>query len=244
MADDAFRYQGDELDLFAKAHHWKAYLADMIGPYLGTDVAEVGAGLGATTRVLCTDGRRRWLCLEPDGAMAGTLETERAAGRLPACCRVQCATLRDLPASRSFDTILYVDVLEHIADDRGELAEAARRLSPGGRIVVLSPAHSWLFSPFDSMVGHHRRYTIPSLREITPPSCRVEKALYLDSAGLLASAANRLLLRSAMPTEGQIAFWDGCLVPVSRQLDRVLAHRLGKSVLMIWAMGPVTGKVR
>jgi len=56
----------------------------------------------------------------------------------------------------------------------------------------------------------------------------------LDAAGMLASAGNRLLLRSAMPTERQILTWDRLLVPVSRLIDPIFAGRVGKNVLGIW----------
>ena len=57
---------------------------------------------------------------------------------------------------------------------------------------------------------------------------------YLDSAGMLASAANRMLLKSAMPTERQILTWDRLLVPASRAIDPLFAGRVGKSVLGVW----------
>ena len=57
---------------------------------------------------------------------------------------------------------------------------------------------------------------------------------YLDTAGLIASLGNRLLLRSAMPTEKQLGFWDRRLVPVSRTIDPLLRYRLGKSIVGVW----------
>jgi hypothetical protein len=129
---------------------------------------------------------------------------------------------------------MYIDVLEHIEDDAGEIAAAAARLRLGGHLIVLSPAHPWLFSPFDAAIGHWRRYTRKGLRSLGPAGCGLVRLRMLDAVGLLASAANRLLLRSAMPTAGQIALWDRGMVPVSRVIDPVLGHRVGKSVLAVW----------
>jgi len=56
----------------------------------------------------------------------------------------------------------------------------------------------------------------------------------LDSAGTLASLANRLALHQSMPTLRQIAVWDRVLVPVSRVLDPLLAYSIGKVVLAVW----------
>jgi SAM-dependent methyltransferase len=228
------RYPGGELELFARAGKWKAYVGTLLRPYLRGDVLEVGAGLGATTRRLCDGTQRSWLCLEPDRTMADRLAEAIATGALPACCRAREGTVRELPAERRFDAILYVDVLEHIEDDAAELAAAARRLRPGGALIVLAPAHGWLYSPFDRAIGHHRRYTRRTLARVAPPGLRRLALRYLDSVGLLASAGNRFLLRKSLPTARDVACWDRFMVPLSRRLDPWLGFRLGKSILGIW----------
>jgi SAM-dependent methyltransferase len=152
----------------------------------------------------------------------------------PGCYETFEGTLEILPATELFDTILYIDVLEHIEDDAAELKRAAAHLRRGGRLVILSPAHQWLFSKFDASIGHHRRYTRGTLLAIAPPDLRLERAVYLDAFGLFLSLANRLLLRQNLPTVNQIRFWDRFVVPVSRLMDPVLFHRAGKSVLVVW----------
>jgi len=229
-----FRYAGSELELFADARNWKNYFCGKLRPYLGEEVVEVGAGLGSTSRLLSKGLEKRWLCLEPDAALARAIEGRVRAGELPACCEVQVRTLAELDAGERFDTILYIDVLEHIEDDRAELATAARFLRPGGRLAVLSPARQFLFSDFDRAIGHHRRYDKRGLRAVVPEGLEEERVFYLDSAGMLASMANRFLLRQSSPSAKQIQTWDRLLVPISRVLDRLLAHRLGKSIVGIW----------
>ncbi len=157
-----------------------------------------------------------------------------SSGELPDCCQVQIGTLADLPEHECFDTILYMDVLEHIADDRGELALAAAHLKPGGHIVVLAPAHQWLFTPFDEFQGHFRRYIRQTLRAAAPVELALVRLDYLDSMGIFASLGNRLVLKRAIPTAGQIALWDRVMVPLSTVIDRLFGHRLGKSVLGVW----------
>lgn len=227
-------YIGSELELFAEAANWKKYLKAELSPYLGESVLEVGAGLGGTTSFLCGGTARRWLCLEPDTGLAAELVSKIGSGALPGVCEALNGTIADLGADDFFDTILYVDVLEHIADDAGELRRAADRLRPAGRLVALSPAHQGLFSEFDREIGHFRRYSKTSLEALKPEGLQTLRLDYLDSAGLLASWGNRLLLRQAMPTPAQVAVWDRVLVPVSRLLDPLLGRRLGKSVLAVW----------
>ena len=230
----SYVYCGAELDLFAAAEHWKAYVRAAVTPFLGRAVLEVGAGNGNTTRALCRGGFDRWVCLEPDAALADQLESAVADGELPDCCRICIGTLSDLSEHDRFDTILYMDVLEHIEDDRAELEAAARHLEPGGHLIVLAPAHEWLFTPFDESIGHYRRYTKRTLRSAAPDELSLVRLSYMDSVGMLASLGNRLLLKSAMPTAQQIAVWDRLMVPLSRLVDPMLLHTLGKSVLGIW----------
>jgi len=226
-------YVGSELALFAEARHWKNYVARLIAPFLGPRVMEVGAGLGSNIAYLHRPPVREWLALEPDAAMAREIEAKIARRELPSSCHARAGTIADV--AEQFDAILYLDVLEHIEDDRAELVAASRHLVPGGRVVVLAPAHQFLFSPFDAAIGHHRRYSAASLRSAAPPELRLLSCRMLDSVGFFASLANRLVLRSAQPTPREIALWDRVMVPLSRIADPATLFRFGKSVLAVWA---------
>ena len=186
--------------------------------------------VGANTRDLQGARIRSWHCLEPDDVLAGRL---RETTRKIAHCTVTTGTIAAV-AGRSYDCILYIDVLEHVEDDHGELAAAARLLRPGGRLIVVAPAHQSLYSPFDKAIGHFRRYDKAMLRAGAPPGCVETRLAYLDSAGMLLSLANSMLLRQSMPTLRQILFWDRFVIPVSRILDPLLGYRCGKSILAVW----------
>ena len=229
-----FKYPGAELDLFAAVHNWKSYWMGRIRPFVAGDVLEVGAGIGANTPFLDLGGNGRWVCLEPDAVLAARLTANLKEATGGQTREIVFGTLRNLDPDSKFDTILYIDVLEHIEDDREELENAALRLRSGGRVIVLSPAHQWLFTPFDAAIGHFRRYNRRMLRRISPPSLRLDSLFYLDSAGLALSGANRLLMRRPMPTKAQLGIWDGCAIPISRVLDRCLLDSVGKSIVGIW----------
>ena len=100
--------------------------------------------------------------------------------------------------------------------------------------MVLSPAFSWLYTPFDKAVGHFRRYHKSDLTKIAPPGAQPVFIRYLDSVGLLASLANRLLLRSGMPTQSQVLTWDRLMVPFSRMVDPLVGYAFGRSILAVW----------
>lgn len=184
-------YIGKELELFREARNWKSYLRSVIGPYLTGRVAEIGAGIGSTAEALAdAPAVSHWLCAEPDADQIRQIETLQEARRLPGHVVSQRGTVAELPAEPSFEAVLYVDVLEHIEDDRRELMEAAARTVSGGRIIVIGPAWQFLYGPFDKAIGHYRRYTTAMYRHIAPPGVTTERLFYLDSAGILASLAN------------------------------------------------------
>jgi len=232
------RYVGTELELFAAATNWKTYFASVLAPFIGGRVLEAGAGIGSNIAYLRGPAVREWTSLEPDPELAQRITDRAAAGDLTTTRRVVAGTIACIAEGRQFDTILYLDVLEHVADDGAELAAAARRLAPGGHLVVLAPAHPFLYSPFDAAIGHFRRYSRASLVALAPAGCRLISQPMLDLAGFFASLANRLLLRSATPSPRQIAFWDGVLVPLSRLLDAVTGRRFGKTVVAVWQYVP------
>jgi Methyltransferase domain len=232
---DDYRYVGDELAIFAHAHNWKQYWSRQLAPFVQGDVLEVGAGIGSNTTTLRHLSPGRWLCLEPDKQLLSVLE-ERVTGDLSLPVEVMCGTVDALAKNELFDTALYIDVLEHIVDDVDEIEVVAKHIRSRGHIIVLSPAHQLLYSPFDLAIGHQRRYDRASLQRCTPASGRPIMVRYVDSVGYLLSLANRIVLRQARPTLQQILFWDRYILPCSRLIDPWLGFRLGKSILCVWRM--------
>jgi SAM-dependent methyltransferase len=230
LSEQAFAYPGKELETFSQARNWRSYWATALRPYIAGDVLEVGAGIGANTAHINHSHVRSIHCLEPDPELAVQL---RSAVRGTPGITVSVGTISTL-AGRLFDAILYIDVLEHIEDDQLELARAVRLLRPGGRLIVLAPAYQALYSPFDEAIGHYRRYVRRSLIACSPPSCRLEKAGYLDCVGLIASGVNRAVLKQSIPAFWQMMLWDKYMIPVSKVLDPLLGYHLGKSVLAVW----------
>lgn len=228
-----FKYVGSELDLFAAVKNWKSYWSSQVRPFLGRDIVEVGAGLGSNLEFLDPHRPGHTVCLEPDPALTAQLRARLNQQDSQRTWEAACGTLSSL-RERRFDTIVYIDVLEHIEGDRDELNTAAAMLNPGGRIVVLSPAHQSLYTPFDKAIGHFRRYDRPMLRAISPKGLPLETLRYLDSVGMFASSANRFFLQQSMPTASQLRFWDRSMVPISTVIDRLLFYSIGKSILAVW----------
>ena len=228
-------YPGEELELFEEAKNWKAYMSGMLQPYIRGKVLEVGAGMGETTCYLFTSAVSQWTCLEPDPNLFALLEKKKRENKLPSNCQPKQGTIINLAETEIYDTIIYIDVLEHIKNDKEELDLATAHLSTGGRLLVVSPAYRLLYGPFDKAIGHYRRYGKKSLRAAARnPFLKEEKIFHLESAGISLLMLNTFFLRRKYPGKMHIRIWDSLFIPISKLLDKILFFRIGKSIIGIW----------
>ena len=239
MENDA-TYIGNELELFSHAKNWKKYWGNQTRPFLGENVLEVGAGLGGTTvDLIDTATVKKWVCLEPDTRLSSqikdTLKGHPDAGKV----EVQSVYLADYKTDQKFNSILYIDVIEHIEHEAEELQRAYELLKDNGYLIIVVPAHQSLYSPFDKSIGHFRRYNRKMLHKVLPGNLQVVQDRYLDSEGLMATLANKKLLKQSYPTIKQIKYWDSAIIPFSRICDKIFQFNVGKSILLIGKKKPV-----
>lgn len=225
------KYIGEELDLFAHATNWKNYWSGKIKPYVRGRVLDAGCGMGVNAEFLCNPHVDSYTFLEPDAALLAHVDEHVSSPLLMRSERL-CGTTSDL-VGRTYDTILYLDVIEHIEDSKAELQRAYDLLAPGGHLLIVVPAFNFLFSEFDKAIGHFRRYDKGILRNELPPSIIRIKTQYLDSLGMLTSLVNRLFLKQGAPTLNQIRSWDSMIVPLSKIADKIVLHSFGRSLVAV-----------
>lgn len=201
------------------------WVFDRARPHLGRRVLDAGAGIGTFTE-LAAEGREV-VAVEPDPEQLAILR-ERVAGQ--ANVQVVEGTIEDV--SGTFDSILCLNVLEHIPDDRGTLRLFCGLLVPGGSLLLLVPAHPALYGGIDRAVDHQRRYTKAGLsdclREAGFTFAELRLVNPLGALGWFVSS--RVLKREQIPA-GPLRIYDK-LVPALRMLDRADVG-LGLSV---WAV--------
>ena len=233
MNSNQYEYVGKELEVFSNAINWRAYWQSHIKNHLRGKILEVGAGIGTVSRSLIREGIESWTSMEPDPTLFKQLKSELDYEISKGLAFVICGTLKDLPINNQFDAILYIDVIEHIEDDKGEIINCLKCLKDDGRLIILVPAHQLLYSKFDKAIGHFRRYNKKTLGQLIPEEIEIIESIYLDSVGLIASLANKLIIKTSTPTAGNILFWDKWLVPISKLLDKIIFFWIGKSLLII-----------
>jgi SAM-dependent methyltransferase len=232
-----YNYVGSELFIFKNALNWKKYWASMLFPHISGDILEVGAGIGANISSIYNTKVKSWSAVEPDKSLLDEFERQIEIEKLAININLINGTARDVKEGNYFDVILYIDVLEHIENDSAEINEVLNLLKPGGRIIILAPAHKFLFTEFDIAVGHYRRYNKKLIRELMnskSQSLEETKLIYLDFLGGALSLINRFVLNKSHPSRSQIVFWDSVIIPMSKIFDYLLRFQVGKSILAIY----------
>jgi hypothetical protein len=231
MAEN-IEYIGTELELFQHATNWKYYYSSYIKPYLKNTVLEIGAGIAGTTSFMFNDNVEKWYCVEPDQNLGSIIADKISKKQLPLNCEYVGGVIDDVPVVSS-NAVIYIDVIEHIENDKLELQKAAAKLVSGGYLCIIVPANPLLYNEFDKAIGHYRRYNKKMLKDALPDGFTIKELKYLDSLGMITSWVNKLFLHQSRPTLTQIKFWDQTLVPVSKILDKIVCYSFGKSLLLI-----------
>jgi len=228
----SFTYFGRDLEAMSFADNYHRWILSELRPFLGKRVAEIGAGNGNFTSFLAELQLEHLVCFEPSHNMYA--ELERRFGTAPGIETIQdyfgnkAADYRD-----QFDSVMYINVLEHIEDDRGELEHAWSAIRPGGHLLLFVPALPFLFSEFDRKVGHFRRYTRDQLtRTVQEAGFDIRKLRYFDLAGILPWYLACVLLKLT-PGGGTVSLYDRIAVPIMRGIERLVTPPIGKNLLLI-----------
>ncbi len=154
------------LDAFSFAPRFTEWMAETISPYVGDKVLEIGAGTGNVTRHLCP---RRSLYIASDVNTEYDAHLRNRFRHRPSLLvrRLDAAVPGDFkPFERQMDTVVCLNVLEHIKDDAAALASIRTTLEPGGRLILLVPNDPSAYGTVDQVIGHYRRYTPDIVRKL------------------------------------------------------------------------------
>ncbi|HET9869954.1 MAG TPA: methyltransferase domain-containing protein [bacterium] len=219
------------MDDLNEAVNYNRWIYEKVAPHLGKRVLEVGCGTGNITGFLAR-GRQ---VLAVDIHQGYLDAAKKRWGRRPGLRFHRFDLERGLSAFKSFkpDTIISVNVLEHIDKDRAFLKACYGLLPPGGRVLIFVPAFQWLYGSMDLSYGHHRRYTRRSLNErLEEAGFRVSFCRYLNLLGVFGWFLNGRILRRKIIPKGQMLLYDRILKYVA-PVEEYLPRPLGLSLLSV-----------
>ena len=213
------------------------WLYEEITPYLGLRVIEIGCGLGNFARHL-TD-REFYLGTETSSDSIDQVRNTFAARPTMRFAAADAAgpAFTDF-ATYAVDTVLSLNVFEHIEDHQAALLNAAHVLQPGGHLILVVPAHMALYGSIDRAIGHYRRYDKRMMADLLrQANLDIVRLKYINALGALGWWANSRLRKQETPPSGQLRLFNA-LVPALKRIERTVPAPFGISLL---AVGCKTG---
>jgi SAM-dependent methyltransferase len=203
---------------------------DRVGPWVSGRVLEIGSGIGTLSAFLT--GHERLALTDTREEYLDRLRARFARHSNVAVARLYLPDDHGALAGEQFDTVICLNVLEHVADDLASLVAIRRLLAPRGRLILLVPALRALYGTMDEALGHHRRYTRADLTaRLTGTGFGIAHIEYFNLAGVPGWwFAGRVLRRRTIPRLS-LRLYDA-LVPLFR-LERLFPWRVGQSLIAI-----------
>ena len=220
-------YPGKELENFESAKIWRKYIYFLIKKYIKAEILEVGAGIGSFTKNYIDDNSKITLT-ELDNSNFLFLQNRFKEND------ITISKIETKDIKKKFDTIMYLNVLEHIKEDLREIEIAVDKLNDEGSLIFLVPAHNKLYSKFDKAVGHFKRYEIDFFKNLNIPQAKIVDLYFLDCSGYILYYLNKLFFKEEeYPSKFKILIWDKIFTPLTVILDFILGYKFGKNIMCI-----------
>ena len=225
-------YQGlTTLEVLTEAKNYNRWIADSFFPYIKAPLLEFGAGIGNISELLSSYTP---LCLtDTDARMLAHLKHKFSPSN---DVSVNFLDITQPPPEHlvgSFQTVIGINVLEHVEDDEKALFHLGNVLKPSGRLLLLVPAKKWAYTDLDRQLGHFRRYEKKELGEkLAKASFQIEKLYFFNIVGLMSWIIRDKLQRSGGLRPYQISLFD-TIVPILKRVESKVSMPVGISLIAI-----------
>jgi SAM-dependent methyltransferase len=214
-----------------EARNYRRYERDVIAPHVGRSMLEIGSGLGDFSAQFLP--RLARLVVSDSDPYCIEQLSKRYEGD-PSVQVLELILPADIPVSEPVDTVVAMNVLEHIVDDAEALRCLARATKPGGKIVLWVPGYPQLYGDFDRKVGHVRRYTPKTMAAaVTAAGLSIE---VLRPINMLGGIAWWFAVRRAgvgYPNPRIVRVYDRLVVPTTRLIERIIRPPFGQTVFCV-----------
>ena len=217
------------LERFDKAEWWIKYVNTKIKRFLKDDILEVGAGFGSFTKSYMKNFQSITLTDMDDNSFGLLKKNFKNDEKV----NVVKSSVENI--NKTFNTILYFNVLEHIEEDTLEIESALKKLNTGGYLIILVPAHQKMYSKLDKAVGHFKRYDIDFFKKNKFKNAKTIKIQFLDILGYALYYLNKIFFRGeTYPSNFKIFVWDKIFTPFTIIIDFFTGYKFGKNILCIY----------
>jgi SAM-dependent methyltransferase len=222
-----------ELEIMTSAENYRDWIYSQMARYLGQRIIEIGAGIGNFTELLLD--RELVVTVDNDVQCLAYLQRHFSGRKNVLPVKGDLASENILSLGRyEPDTVVCINVLEHVKDDHAALTRMFRLLRPGGFLTLLVPAFPFAFGVTDRLVGHYRRYRKHDLRErLTDAGFEIHDLFYMNSLALFGWFLNNRILKRGEHAPSQVIFYDSVIIPWLRVIERAQHPPFGLSLVAI-----------
>ncbi len=223
LIDDLYKqdeYGSHMLAELERARRFNLWMGDVLRPYVGDRVLEIGAGIGTLTNQFIP--RELYVASDINPHYLNYLRSYSFGKPYLRVLKIDAANARDFRGlEEKFDTALMINVLEHVPDEKLALQNLWQSLEPGGRAIILVPQHPSLYGTLDEVLEHRERYTVPKLREaLTSGGFRVEELFDFNRVSVPGWWFNGKILRRKRFSRLQLKLVNNS-IPILRRIDRL-----------------------
>ncbi len=219
------------LEIISKANRFNKWMFEKIEPYVGKKILEIGAGTGNITQFLLDKGEVT--CLDASAKCIAALKKRFSNSKRISVFLSDISNLDNSWEGRIFDTVVCLNVLEHIRNDAEALSNMVSLLEKNGRLILLLPMCRWLYGSLDKNLGHYRRYqNVEMYRKYKKLDLVLEKETYFNLLGILGWFLNGKILKRKILPSTQMKLYD-LSVPLFRLVENFLQAKFGLSLILI-----------
>ena len=222
------KYDGWELEYFDNSKNFRKYQYSLIKNNIKKFTAEVGPGNGEILNFYLNKVYKVDL-YEPSKSLFKNLKKKYSKNK-----KITILNKNFSLKKSKYNTIIYLDVLEHIKNDKKEIMSAFNSLKKGGNLIINVPAFNHLYSQFDKDVGHYRRYNLKMILRLTKGlRYTALNYKYYDTVGYFLSLISKLSSRNYKKNfSKKIKIWNS-LIFLSKIIDTLTINFFGKSLLIV-----------
>jgi SAM-dependent methyltransferase len=237
MKNPEVEYIGKDLEAMDFAENYHRWILNLFKPFLGKHLVEVGAGTGSFSELLLETKPDSLGLVEPSDmyvALTQNLSKSENSTAIRFFRNIFTEIADQIRKEQQPDTLIYINVLEHIEDDRLELETVKGALAHGGHVCIFVPSMPFLFSDFDKRIGHFRRYKKKDLIEkCETAGFKIRVAIYFDFLGILPWFIKYRLMRSLTMESAAVHLYDRIAVPIIKPLENFVHPPIGKNLLVV-----------
>ncbi len=223
----------ETLRRMASVDRYNKWIFASIARHIGDRVLEVGCGIGNMTPFFLGAETVTAIDVLPESVAVVKKQSEGLPHVRVLTADIEASTVVDQLGARSYDTVVCINVLEHIQNDAIALRNMKEVLIPGGKLILFVPAGQYLYGSLDRALGHYRRYTLaPLLALVESQGFEIVEAAYMNIAGIPGWFVSSRILRREAPPRGLLRLFN-LLAPFFIRFEGAVRPPFGQSILCI-----------